>query len=73
MRMLGRKDEMGKSVEKKTVENQQAALQVTDAVHAGTCDMMRWRRGKEVTETEYAAAVEKFKNPVSAAGRSSNA
>ena len=53
------------------LEQMRDEMKVSEAVHAGTCIMMGWRRGKKVARKEYAAAVGKFKR--SAAGRGKDA
>lgn len=53
------------------IEELQRQLHVEEAVHTGACIRMRWSRGKQVTKTDYASAVENFRT--AAAGRRSNA
>lgn len=53
------------------IERLQIQLRVPDAVHTGACIKMGWSRGKQVTKTDYAAAVESFREAV--AGRSKDA
>lgn len=42
------------------IETHKRLGHVPDSIHAGTCAMMGWGRGKEVTNEEYAAATTKF-------------
>lgn len=60
-----------KAAERYTTEQLKQQMGIGDAVHSGTCARMNWCRGKEITEKEYTAAVEKFK--AAAAGRRRNA
>lgn len=60
-----------KASERYTIEKLKLRLGIEDSIHSGTCMKMNWCKGKEITEKEYTAAVEKFK--ASAAGRRGNA